>query len=83
VYPRARLDASQERKKEGGGGFYFSSRNEISIPDRPAIIQSLRNSKFNKNSCIQRVNIIQDPAEIPDDFAKQLCVEPLAWGICP
>jgi hypothetical protein len=26
---------------------------------------------------------VQGPAEIPDDFAKQLCVEPLAWGICP
>jgi hypothetical protein len=23
------------------------------------------------------------PAEILDDFAKQLWVEPLAWGICP
>jgi len=27
--------------------------------------------------------IIQGPAEIPDNFAKQLWVEPLAWGICP
>jgi len=27
--------------------------------------------------------IIQSPAEIPDDLAKQLSVEPLAWGICP
>jgi hypothetical protein len=26
--------------------------------------------------------IIQVPAEIPDKFAKQLWVEPLAWGIC-
>jgi len=26
---------------------------------------------------------IQGPSEIPDDFAKQLWVEPLAWGICP
>ena len=26
---------------------------------------------------------IHGPAEIPDDFAKQLWVEPLAWGICP
>ena len=27
--------------------------------------------------------LVQGPAEIPDDFAKQLWVEPLAWGICP
>jgi hypothetical protein len=27
--------------------------------------------------------IIQGPAEIPDNFAKQLWVELLAWGICP
>jgi hypothetical protein len=25
---------------------------------------------------------IQGQAEIPADFAKQLCVEPLAWGTC-
>jgi hypothetical protein len=29
------------------------------------------------------VPIVQGPAEIPDDFAKQLRVEPFAWGICP
>jgi hypothetical protein len=29
------------------------------------------------------VIFIQGPAEIPDDFAKQFWVEPLAWGICP
>jgi len=27
--------------------------------------------------------IIQGLAEIPDDLATQLWVEPLAWGICP
>jgi len=27
--------------------------------------------------------IVQGPAEVPDDLAKQLSVEPLAWGICP
>jgi hypothetical protein len=26
---------------------------------------------------------IQGPAEIPDDLATQLSVEPLVWGICP
>jgi len=26
---------------------------------------------------------IQGAAEIPDDFTKQLSVEPLAWEICP
>jgi hypothetical protein len=26
---------------------------------------------------------VQGVAEISDDFAKQSCVEPLAWGICP
>ena len=26
---------------------------------------------------------IEGPAEIPEDFAKQLWVEALAWGICP
>jgi len=26
---------------------------------------------------------IQGPAYIPDDFAKQLWVEPLAWEVCP
>jgi hypothetical protein len=31
----------------------------------------------------QRIKNIQDPAEIPDDLAKQLLVELLAWGICP
>jgi hypothetical protein len=29
------------------------------------------------------VPIVQDAAEIPHDFAKQLWVEPLAWKICP
>jgi hypothetical protein len=28
-------------------------------------------------------SVIQGLAEIPDDFAKQLLVELLAWGICP
>jgi len=28
-------------------------------------------------------DIIQGPAEIPDDLATQLLVESLAWGICP
>jgi len=32
--------------------------------------------------CIQ-FSIIQGPSETPDDFAKQLWVKPLAWGICP
>jgi len=27
--------------------------------------------------------VLQDLAEIPDDSAKQLSVEPLAWEICP
>jgi len=41
-----------------------------------------------ENRMLDIVNVsgykkLQDPAEITDDFAKQLLVEPLAWGICP
>jgi hypothetical protein len=29
-----------------------------------------------------RQQYLQGPADIPDDPAKQLWVEPLAWGVC-
>jgi hypothetical protein len=37
---------------------------------------------FNNSSKLRRKWEVQGPAEIPDDFAKQLRVEPLAQGIC-
>ena len=35
------------------------------------------------HACMYIRVYIQGPAEIPDDLVTQLCVEPLAWGICP
>jgi len=39
--------------------------------------------RINCFSMTQNRMKIQDPAEIPGDFSKQLWVEPLVWEICP
>jgi hypothetical protein len=60
--------------KEVGKRFLDSTCKGYS---KGALLQPMRPVRANSS------NHIQSPAEIPNDLITQLCVEPLACGICP
>jgi len=74
-----------------GGSFSHPYRNTKMCLLGYDVILSGRTFRRNLMVLVNNINMcmccifshIQGPAEIPDDFAKQLWVEPSAWGICP